>query len=72
MKVKTKTTCKIELTKDQRCTLNRALESINKDDFDDEELWFLKMLKETMEGNDVIIKVSKNSIKRYDDEQFYY
>lgn len=72
MKVKTKTTCKIKLDRNQRCTLNRALENINKDDFDDEELWFLKMLKETMEGNDVVIKVSNNSIKRYDDEQFYY
>lgn len=72
MKVKTKTTCKIELTKDQRCTLNRVLDNINKDDFDDEELWFLKMLRETMEGNDVVIKVSNSSIKRYDDENSYY
>ena len=71
MKVKTKTTCEIKLDRNQRCTLNRALENINKDDFDEEELWFLKMLKETMEGNDVVIKVSNNSIKRYD-EEFYY
>lgn len=58
MKVKSRTTCKLNLNRHQVDILNRCIEHFDKDEFDEEEIWFLNKLRETMCDNEVQIKVS--------------